>query len=136
MCGDFLKKRRAQRPGVYRYFMKQIIKALYKTEHKENATKTANEPISIKNDLLKATMSQRHGNYYGFVKTGFEKRKAHGKFAGATRHHLADFGNHFDTHRIFKGVPESTIFEKITKKKEKNEVREAVLKKYHVLIDF
>jgi hypothetical protein len=28
-------------------FYEKVIKLLYKTEHKKNATKTANEPISI-----------------------------------------------------------------------------------------
>ena len=31
-----------------------------------------------KNDLFKATMSHRHKDYYGFVKTGFEKRLHYG----------------------------------------------------------
>ena len=43
---------------------------LYKTDHKETQKKTENEPIAIeKNDLLKATMSQRHSYYHGFVTT-------------------------------------------------------------------
>jgi len=39
MCGDFLKKRRAQRLGVYRCFMNKVIKMFYKTEHKETQPK-------------------------------------------------------------------------------------------------
>jgi hypothetical protein len=34
-----------------------------------------------KNDLLKATMSQRHSNYFGFVKTGFETSRPKGASA-------------------------------------------------------
>ena len=39
MFGDFLKKRRAQRLGVYRCFSKLMIKILYKTEHNETQQK-------------------------------------------------------------------------------------------------
>jgi hypothetical protein len=39
MCGDFLKKLRAQRLGVYRCFMKKVIKMVYKPEHKETQPK-------------------------------------------------------------------------------------------------
>ena len=76
MCGDFLKKRRAQRLGVYGCFLKKkMMKMLYKTEHNETQQKQKTSQSPSKNDLLKATMCQRHEDYYGFVKTGFEKRQ-------------------------------------------------------------
>ena len=48
---------------------------------------TARTPLTpdydarLENDLLKATMSRRHGNYYGFVKAGFETRRPKGASA-------------------------------------------------------
>ena len=39
MCGDFLKKRRAQRLRVYRCFMEKMIKMLYKTEKRNQNSK-------------------------------------------------------------------------------------------------
>ena len=71
MCGDFIKKRRAQRLCVYRCFFlkKKVIKMLYKTEHNETQQKQTINKIHRKNDLLKDTMFQRHKDYYGFVKT-------------------------------------------------------------------
>ena len=51
---------------------KKNANMLYKTEHKETqSTQKMSQSLS-KNDLVKATMSQRHSNCYGFVKTGFE----------------------------------------------------------------
>ena len=46
---------------------------LYKREHKETLNKTENEQIAIE----KATVSQRHDNYYGFVKTGVRQQLHH-----------------------------------------------------------
>ena len=71
MCGGFLKKRRAQRLGVYGCFIEKVIKMMYKTEHTETQPKQQTSQSPSKNDLLKTTMSERHSNYYGFVKTGF-----------------------------------------------------------------
>ena len=39
MWGAFLKKRRAQRLGVYRGFMNKVINMVYKTQHKEKQNK-------------------------------------------------------------------------------------------------
>ena len=59
------------------------MKMLYKTEHNETQQNRQLANLHRKNDLSKATLSQRDSNYYGFVKTGFEKREADRKFAGA-----------------------------------------------------
>ena len=70
MCDDFLKNLRIQRLGVYHCFMKTSDKHVVENIAQGNATKTENEPISIENVYLnKNTMSQRHGNYRGFVKS-------------------------------------------------------------------
>ena len=77
MCCDLLKIRRAQRLGVYRCFMNKVTNMLYKTAHEETQ-KQKYEQIAIdQNDLLKATMSQRHRNYYGSVKTGVRQQLHH-----------------------------------------------------------
>ena len=52
--------------------------------------------------------------------------------AGSFRGPGADFG----AHRISKGVPKSTIFEKHLEKSEKKDVQEAALIKHDFLIDF
>ena len=75
MCGDFLKKRTAQRLGVYRWFLKKInkifrLKMLYKTMLKKRNENRQVAKLHRKNEVLKATMSQRHEDYYGFVQTG------------------------------------------------------------------
>ena len=67
----------------------------------KQSTKKSNENRKLaieKNDLLKVTMFQRHKDYYGFVKTGFEKRA----IKGASAMHifsilapLGRFGYHF-----------------------------------------
>ena len=49
------------------------------TEKRNKNRRFAN--LHRKNDLLKATMSQRHKDYYGFVKTGFETRRPKGASA-------------------------------------------------------
>ena len=51
------------------FFDKKMIKRLYKTEHKETQPKQQMSQSPSKNDLSKATVSQQHINYYGFVKT-------------------------------------------------------------------
>ena len=80
-----------------------------------------------KNDLLKATMSQRHSNYYGFVKTGFEKRQLYYPRNNMIYVEKLNFLCHFGAHWILKVVPKSTSFENI-EKNEKKEVQEAALK--------
>ena len=78
-------------------------------------------------------MSQRHGNYFGFVKIRVAKHNY--CFCDFWRR-LVDFGCHFGPHRISKGVPKSIIFETNHKKIIKKEVQETALKKHGWLIDF
>ena len=85
---------------------------LYKTEHNKTQQKQQISQSLSKNDILKATMPQRHSNYHGFVKTGFETRRPKGASAirffqhfGTTWSILVPFLNY----RISKGVPKSTI---------------------------
>ena len=83
MCGDFLKKRAAQRLGVYRCLKKKkrkkrVSKVLYKTKHKTTQQNRKLANLHRQNDLFKATMFQRHKDYYGFVKTGFENKPHYG----------------------------------------------------------
>ena len=139
MCGDFLKNRTAQRLGVYGCFLKKVINMMYKTRHKETQRKQTISQSTQKNDLLKATMFQRHEDYHGFVKTGFENklqsRHTHTQnfeHFGATWSILVPFWIPSD----FEGVPKSTIFEQKYKKNEKKEVQEPALKKHDLLIDF
>jgi hypothetical protein len=47
---------------------------LYKTDTTKRNKNRQLANLHRKNDLLKATMSQRHEDYYGFVKTGVHKR--------------------------------------------------------------
>jgi hypothetical protein len=117
MCGDFLKKRRAQRLGVYRFFMKRSDKqccSKQSTKKRIQNSKWAN--LRRKNYLLKATMSQRHSNYYGFMKTGSAKVSYRLCFCCACWRPVIDLGSHFWPHWISKGVPKLTIFEKNQKK--------------------
>ena len=58
----FLKKKKEKK--------KEVFKMLYKTEHNETQQNRKLANLHRKNELLKATMSQRHKDYYGFVKTG------------------------------------------------------------------
>ena len=67
----------------------------------KQSTKKRNENRQLanvhrKNDLLKATMSQRHEDYYGFVKTGFENGGLRVLSVEAFWRHLVDFNTMFD----------------------------------------
>ena len=132
MCGDFLTKRRAQRLGVYRWFLKKSDKKCcikQSTTKRIKNRKLAN--LHRKNDFLKATMSQRHRDYYGFVKTGFETRPQKGTPGKLFGGHFGDTWSiwcHFWPHRISKGVPTSTIFEKNLKKMRKRRSKKRLKK--------
>ena len=110
MGGDFLKKWRAQWLNVYRCLMsKNILNAIWNKAQRD-ATKTEHQPMYIdKNDLLNATMSQRHNDYYGFVKTGFENGGCVRYQFSAFWRHLVDVGAIFDP-SDFEGGPKIDSF--------------------------
>ena len=56
MWGDFLKNRRAQRPGVDCGIINHCDKTVYKTQHKENQKQKANEPIFIEKITFSKTL--------------------------------------------------------------------------------
>ena len=70
---QFPQKTDSSRSGRLPMFF-SIDKMLYKTKHKETQRKQKINQCTSKKYLLKATMSQLHEDYYGFAKTGFEKR--------------------------------------------------------------
>ena len=75
MCGNFLKKRRAQRLGVYCGIMKKKKKggndkSVILNIAQRNTEQTEIEQISIeKMTFNKNTRSKRHSNYSVFVKS-------------------------------------------------------------------
>ena len=114
MCGDFLEQRRVQRLGVYRCFMKKKNVVLNRAQI--NVTKTASEPISIEKCPLKATMSQRHNNYYGFEKTGFKNKQFYYPRNNMTYVEKMECRCHVCPHSILEGCPKSTIVKTIQNK--------------------
>ena len=81
-------------------------------------------------------MSQRHSNYYGFVKTGSAKVSVSLMLFSAFWRPLVDLLRHFGAHWILKGVPKSTIFETKIEKNLNKRVQEAAMKTHDLLIDF
>ena len=81
-------------------------------------------------------MSQRHEDYYGFVKTGFKKVKKEQEISehhfGATWSILVPFLTPSD----FEGGSKINYFWKQSKKNEKNEVQETALKKHDFWLIF
>ena len=55
-------------------FEKKYLKHCLKQSTKKRIENRKLANLHRKNDVLKATMFQRHQDYYGFVKTGFGKR--------------------------------------------------------------
>ena len=66
--GRIYQNRRVQRLDVYYGIMKMVINVLGKNStEKHNKSKTGQ--YRTPKDLLKTSSSQRHSNYYGFVKS-------------------------------------------------------------------
>ena len=83
-------------------------------------------------------MSQRHEDYYGFVKIGFEKQKKRGASAIRFVQHFGAtwsiFGASFDPIGFLRGSQNRPFLNKSNTNK-KNEVQETALKKHDLFID-
>ena len=81
-------------------------------------------------------MSQRHGNYYGFVKTGFKNKQFYyprnNMLYIEKNENVMPFWSPFD----FEGGPKIDHFGQKSEQNVKKEVQETALKKHDSLIDF
>ena len=86
-------------------------------------------------------MSQRHNNYYGFVRTGFAKKlpapDSFFQIFGATWFtEEEEEGCHFGAHWILKGVPKSSFLDMQANRMRNNGVIDRVLKKHEFQLIF
>ena len=106
----------------------QKLNANNKTNHEETQSKQEISQSPSKNDLLEAMMSQRHGDYYCFVKTVslifFRLLVSIGRFFA-----------YFGIHSILRGS-KNRPFSKQIRNNEKKKVQEAASKQIDILIDF
>ena len=123
MCGDFLQKWRVQRLGAGRRLMKTSDKYVVENIAQRNATQTENKPIPIE-----PTMSQRHNNYHGVVRSRVAKRSLGVIRCNATLKLLwakmASKRCPFENLENRKGHPKPIVFKSLALGPSKNSSRE------------